>query len=173
MANSINRFSMIAVLLTAVYADAKCSAVEYRSYDESDKVIHLFVVRRNLDIPGKPRVGVLAHSAVLLKTEKEEFYLLEYLGDSNAHLNRVTFTVNEDNDDHLIVKMNGYSTSTKKMQPYLWTRQKIGVKLDGSKSAAELKKLMQGQMKEYSVWKSEHCHAAQERLRKKLGVFKE
>lgn len=135
-----------------------------------EPAVHLYVVRRALDLTATPRVRELAHSAVLLESKSGSLFLLEYLSDSKAHLSPVKPEITETKSDHLLIKMAGRD-SDGKMRPYSWTRQKQGVRLDQSKTIAQLQQLMQSSMSQYSVWDKEYCHTAQERLREQLGVL--
>jgi hypothetical protein len=139
------------------------------SLDETESAVHLYVVRRVLDGVGIPRVRQAAHSGVLLESKSGKWYLLEFMSDAKTHLTKVEPLIKQEREDHVILIMEGRTatgTST-----FEWTRQKAGVRLNQQQTIAQLKEMMQDGMKGYSVWKQEHCHTAQERLRERLGVL--
>jgi hypothetical protein len=138
---------------------------------DQDPVVHVYVMRRQLLGQPVPSVRSWAHSALLLKTKAGKFYTLEFMSDSKAHLTASTpkeISVDQKRKVALI-KMEGWGDG--KQESFEWERQLLGKELDAGQAPAELRDLMQAQMKEYSVWDKEHCHTAQERLRKQLKLL--
>jgi hypothetical protein len=133
------------------------------------EVVHFYVVRRALNGALIPRIGQAAHSAILIETVGKKQYLLEYMDDSKVHIIEVSPVVIEEKSDHMAISMKGWSASGEKL--YVWSRQKAGKQFNSGKTAFQLKDQMQSLMTEYDVWNKEHCHTAQERLRKALGIF--
>lgn len=161
--------ALLIVSLATALASTPSSAAEPPIKNFDDTAIHLYVVRRGLDIGPLPRFRSLAHSGVLLQTRGGEFYLLEYMSDSTAHLTLVTPRTISEHDGYIKIKMSG--RGDRGTQEFEWTRQKAGVRLDGKQTVQQLQALMQQSMDGYSLIGSEQCHTAQERLRKALHVF--
>jgi hypothetical protein len=137
-----------------------------------DSVERVYVIRRLLGGgDGIPiNRGAIAHSGLLLKTKNGKFYVLEYMDDSKVHLTATEqVTVKEFKEDkYAHVRLVGRTEGTEKQLN--WTRQLDGSVLSQNLSPKELKEKMEGLVKEYSVWKQEHCHKAQEKLRESLGI---
>lgn len=139
---------------------------------EDDKVERIFVIRRNLEGPlnGPPvNVGVLSHSALLLKTA-HKYYTLEYMDDSKVHLTETTPEMIKEypNEKWAHIKAAGRFDEEEKLLD--WARQLSGAAVEPLHTPEELKSMMQELVGDYSVWRKEHCHTAQERLRRKLGL---
>ena len=158
----------VAILCTSQLASG-VMASEFVA-DGDNKVVHVYVIRRKL--AGQPigSVREFAHSALLLKTEKGEFFTLEYMSDSKAHLTKGTPKIIKENKKkkYADIKMEGYVDGKTKVCE--WERQLTGKKVDPKYTPEELRTKMQDLMKKYSIWKKEHCHTAQERLREFLGI---
>jgi len=139
--------------------------------ETADKVEHIYVIRRKLGGQPVGSIRSFAHSALLLKTGSGAYYTLEYMGDSKVYLTKGEPKVlrSDQEKKYAVITMAGVADG--KSEEFEWERQLLGKPLDGKSSPEQLQKQMQSLMKEYSVWKKEHCHTAQERLRKKLGVF--
>ena len=140
------------------------------------KAVHIYVVRRPLGEADLKQSllnrNVLAHSAVLLKTDDGRHALLEYMDDSKVYVTEVNPKIEKEvkDDSYAVLKMQG-TINGGKLQLFRWTRQLKGSKLDGSKTLSDLKKLMAEGMKEASYSIPKHtCHRGQERLRKALGL---
>lgn len=163
-------FLKLAILYTtfgSVMASLGPVAVE----EGSDSVVHVYVIRRQLLGQPIPSVRSLAHSALLLKTKGGKYYTLEFMDDSKAHLTSgVPLESSSDAARKVaIITMDGWGEG--KSKSFEWERQLNGKALSGDHTPQQLLLMMQGEMKDYSVWKEEHCHSAQERLRKKLGLL--
>lgn len=140
---------------------------------DDDKVERIFVIRRNLSgtLDGPPvDVGVLAHSGLLLKTMQGKYYTLEYMDDSKVHLTETTPETVKEHTEKKWAHIKAAGRSEGKEKVLEWSRQLSGVKIDPKYTPGELKTMMEEVVGEYSVWKKEYCHAAQERLRRKLGL---
>lgn len=115
-----------------------------------DYVDSIYVARRNLSkLPFK--VGVLAHSGLLIKTNQNKYYVLEYGVEKNkTSCNEISFVF----DDWF------YMGSQK------WNKQQHGAQLNKKITVHELQQLMNK-----NVGKSTYnmlmfnCHMAQEQLR--------
>jgi len=141
--------------------------------DSPGKVVHVYVIRRPLDkTPGS--VDVLAHSGLLLKTDKGRFLVLEYMSDGKAHLTEGVPTDVKTRNTSKDIKMKGYVIREKagKVVEFEWESQLKGKAVTAKFTPEELRESMQKLMSSgYSVWKAEHCHTAQERLRREtLGL---
>lgn len=137
---------------------------------EESKANHLYVIRRPLDAQPVTSIRKYAHSALLVQTTNGKFYVLEYMADSKAHLTETEMTeVSKPEAKKIaIVKVKGMTDGgVKELE---WERQLSGSKLEPKWSPVELRDKMQTLMKEYSIWKEEYCHSAQERLRRELGL---
>lgn len=161
---------LLAFVTTFSFSPA-CFALTPENAEES-KVEHVFVIRRNLsDIKNIPKdKGVVSHSALLLKNQNGEFFVLEYMGDSKVYLTATKQKVIREYKDEKFahVELNGrYDQSVTVIN---WTRQLEGSAVEPKYTPKELKDLMEREMKEYSVWKKEYCHTAQERVRTFLGI---
>lgn len=140
---------------------------EELAFDENDQAVHLFVVRRALDIPVVPRVRYAAHSALLLKTSNDRYYLLEYMADAKVHLNRVEVEVKQEKDDHVVISMQGRADNG--MKTFEWTRQLKGSKIEQQFTVGQLRDKMRELMPNGYAELKEDCHTAQERLRQAIG----
>ncbi len=162
-------FALLGCLLVAAFVSCAVAMLA-QADDKVDRVEHVYVIRRAL--AGQPinRVGNFGHSALLLKTESGNCYVLEYMGDSQAHLTKAEQkTISHDKKRQIArIKMAGWT----KMMPaeFEWERQLAGQSIEPAYTPDELRELMQGLMRRYSVWNKEHCHTAQERLRLFLGA---
>ena len=93
---------------------------------ESKEIEQVFVARRPLK-PGGVQLSVMAdrvaHSALLLRTTDKEYFILEYLQDSAAHLYQIDLNVIESisNPPHEIFVLKGVK----------WTKQMHGKSLSG------------------------------------------
>jgi hypothetical protein len=120
----------------------------------SDPVARVHVIRRNLQaFPFK--AGAVAHSGLLLVTEKGQRCILEYgIDTGNGKRGTVLRPVAEG----------------EALYP-LWTQQEVGAAPDGSFSVEDVKAIMEGHgsQKAYDI-QSHNCHLAQEATRRSLGI---
>ena len=145
---------------------------------DGDIAVRLYVARRPLGAGElwKPLTNLnkFAHSAVLLETRDNKFFLLEYQNDSKVHLNLVTpetISTHEDGS-FMIIEMNGASDKDASLQSFRWTRQLKGVSLTEPMSVKKLRDRMATTMatSQYSIPAGHHCHKAQESLRRSLNL---
>jgi hypothetical protein len=113
----------------------------------------------------------LSHSALLLRTERGRYYTLEYMGDSQAHVTEGTPALLATPSRQVAVvamkgQIDGQPTEAK------WECDLTGPRIQPKWSAGELQQKMQSLMRPYSVWRREHCHTAQERLRRELRILR-
>lgn len=165
------RIVMAGVLLT-VLVGVGIAGEQSDAPDGSDKVSHVFVIRRALDDQPLGSVRQIAHSALLLRTCSGRHYTLEYMGDSRAHLTEAEpqeFKRHE-GDRYADIKMKGQKNGGGTAE-FEWERQLRGRAIEPKSTPEELRELMQSLMSEYSLWKKEHCHTAQERVRRRLEIF--
>jgi hypothetical protein len=120
-----------------------------------DAVAHVYVIRRQLLGQPLPSVRSLAHSALLLKTKGGEFYNLEFMGDSKAHLTKGAprETSVDASRKVAIITMDGWGDG--KSYKFEWERQLHGKALSGDHTPQQLLGMMQAEMEDYSVWKEE------------------
>lgn len=140
----------------------------------NSKVEHIYVIRRPLH--NTPTTcGIVAHSALLLQTNKGTHYVLEYMSDSKSYLTNVNYKMVAHKD---IVDPKTYVIpevlDQKRILPndmieidgILWTKQTHGEKVTKNWSPSMMKIQMETLMsKGYSVVNYEVCHTAQERTR--------
>jgi len=156
---------------------------------KDDKVVHVYVIRRalnwlvigNAPVPEEAKsVRDLAHSALLLKTQSEKFFVLEYMNDSDAHLTETRPEIVRENKDrkYALIKADGVAVEQKgdefviSTQKFYWERQLYGKALEPKYTPKELESKMRELMKDKKYHVTEHnCHRAQEVLRKELGIF--
>lgn len=153
-----------AVLLALLLYMNSAPREVHSAEDASGLVTHVYVIRRPLDGLPIGSAGPLAHSALLLQTVNEH-YVLEYMDDSRAHLTQGTPTeVSRDAGRKIAnIKMNGVAGG--RTVSFEWERQLRGTAVDPRWTPQQLQQQMQALMKPYSLWKAEHCHQAQQRLR--------
>jgi hypothetical protein len=146
------------------------SEVSFAQLTENTAVDRAFVVRRALD-SGLPRIRQLAHSGLLLHTTDGQFFLLEYMDDGKAYLTGVEIKTLETKADHKIVRMPGRTTGG--TSDFLWTCQLNGKPLVGKEyTPKDIQRMMNELMNgRYDILNQEHCHAAQELVRKRLQIF--
>jgi hypothetical protein len=164
------RFSLVALAamfwLLAAAGDARAD-----SPAAGDKVVQIFVMRRPLDGPVLGSVRRFRHSALLLRTDRGRYYTLEYTNDSRAHLTEgrpALFEVPA--EGRAIVAMAGYVGG--RTEEARWECEAAGLVVPPEWSPADLQQKMQSLMKPYSIWRREHCHTAQERLRRELRILR-
>lgn len=162
-----------ALLLACLFYMHAPSLREARSAeDDGQLVTRVYVIRRPLDGALIGSAGPLAHSGLLLQTKAGEYYVLEYMNDSRAWLTAGTpKELGRDTGRKVAnIKMNGIAGG--KVVIVEWERQLHGSALEPKWTPEQLQQKMQIQMKRYNVWKAEHCHQAQERLRREVGLLK-
>lgn len=144
---------------------------------ESDRdfIITIFVVRRPLGMQNEwmplTNLNVVAHSAILLQSEQGEFKLLEYMEDSTVYLTKVKPQIIRQikAESYSVIEMKG-AFANGNARRFRWTRQLIGADLAEPVSAEQLKKTMVDLMSGSKYSPLDHnCHAAQEKLRRRLG----
>jgi hypothetical protein len=143
-----------------------------------EHVDRIFVIRRTLTGDAAIKRGDLAHSALLLRTKDENWYVLEFMRDSNVYLTRTEQQVVQEHtkESWAEVKLKGrYFRSLVGEDPpiekqLVWTRQLKGESIEAKFTPQQLKEQMEAVVKKYSLLKGEHCHKAQEHLRKSLGL---
>lgn len=126
--------------------------------EKTEYIGTLYVARRNLSmLPFN--IGFLAHSGLLLKTNKGTFYVLEYGVEKNkVTCTKIDFYIND-------------SDSKFKFQDKEWSKQIKGTDLKIQTNITEMQELMESKTGKlvYNMFLS-NCHMAQERLRKDLGM---
>ena len=125
-----------------------------------DKV---YVIRRKLNAHVIPKINVLAHSGLLIKSKNNNYYILEYGTthiNNNVSLRKVSFS-NFSKDK--------FTELTK--ESYIWSKQIYGNKINNNITINQAKDIMDvyGNQKDYSLLKH-NCHMAQEFTRSNLGI---
>ena len=88
------------------------------------EIEQVFVARRPLvGEKNRAKVGIVAHSALLLRTSNQKYHILEYMPDSKAHLYEIELKVIEtiQSPPHEIFNLEGVQ----------WTKQLYGKPLSG------------------------------------------
>ena len=125
--------------------------------DIPEYVETIYVARRNLS-KLKFNVGVLAHSGLLLKTNKGNLFVLEY----GVEKNKVSCN---------LVDQQRVGLSNFDFDGYQWSKQIIGTKLSKQVSVDDLQKLMETRTGKttYNMLLF-NCHMAQEQLRRDIDL---
>ncbi|CAG8726353.1 9796_t:CDS:2, partial [Ambispora leptoticha] len=131
------------------------------------KIVQLYVIRRKLE--GTPfRLRKMAHSAVLVGTANNVYYIIELVKQkekSNVVVAIPTsfYVISTDyNNPHQVINMNGE----------VWTKQLYGKHVYKDVTVEEARQYLQNEMNQYPYDLLEwNCHVAQETLRKWLGVL--
>lgn len=147
-------------------------------FEEHRHVVHLYVMRRRFDMPGSiPMGGSFAHSALLLRTKSKDgvvgYVNLEYMDDGRAHLteDRPVLLKTYSGRRYLDIRMKG-TDAEGGTNDFDWRCQLFGTKIESKWTPEQLRSKMEKLMPYgYSVLAGEHCHTAQERLRRAIGVF--
>lgn len=125
----------------------------------SSTVTNIYVIRRNLaNIPAK---GPIAHSGLLMRTDDNKYYILEYGVESDQN----TVTIRSISADSITDKtfVDG---------DHVWDKQTFGANIrEKNVKAEEVKNLMEKCVAalpyDLKYW---NCHVAQENTRRKLGL---
>ena len=114
-----------------------------------------------------PKIGKLCHSGILLQTEENEFYILEYGVGMNHVIYLYKIQNVNDNSNFIIAK------SYDKKLDVRWEKQKIGSSLNSCQTINSVQNIMEriiSKRKKYNLlnW---NCHMAQENTRRSLGLI--
>jgi hypothetical protein len=127
-------------------------------YNDDPLIDRIYVARRKLDsLP--IYFGWAAHSALLMKTKNEKWFVCEYGCENNK--NKVSlYEVKNINRDYFITN-NGRK----------YNKQIVGSSLEGNVSVGSVRELMENKMNKHSYWMLFwNCHIAQEITREELGL---
>ena len=119
----------------------------------------IYVIRR--DLAGIPKAGIVSHSALLLKSISNHYYILEYGVESDP--NKVTLR----EIPKCSVDENKLNDGVNK-----WSKQKTGENIRSKNIYVEeihqkMKEIVSPHNYEIDVW---NCHVAQENTRRALGI---
>lgn len=132
--------------------------------DSINQVKRLYVIRTKLSYI--PKIGKLCHSALLLETEKGDFYILEF-GVGMTHVVYCYKIPQKDSNSSFIIV-----SSYDKKEIIKWDKQKLGVSLPTCQTIESIHNVMKkvvAKRKKYNLlnW---NCHMAQENTRRSLGL---
>jgi hypothetical protein len=109
------------------------------------------------------KVGILSHSALLLHTKNNNYFILEYGSGSDENRNSIfMYKINIDNDEYVFDYVI--------INEFIWAKRKPN-KIVSKKTIYDAYNIMNNIMSKrlYSVYRW-NCHMAQQITRKKLGT---
>ena len=123
-----------------------------------NQIARLYVIRCKLG--GFLKIGQVSHSALLLQTKDNKYYILEYGVDSKHVVD--CYKIELQHPNSTTIRYNG----TK------WSKQQIGEKLPTCQTIESVTNVMKrvvAQKSDYNIanW---NCHMAQENTRRSLGL---
>lgn len=132
--------------------------------EQEEKIINVKVARRRLRYKiSLPQINLFAHSGVIVETNKNNKYLLEFMDDETVHKTTIdnnTSRVTETLDTHQ--KMNIITDGKSEK----WNVQKNGCRVSKNLTVESAMKIMKFDM--YSLKDNKICHSAQEKLRSEV-----
>jgi hypothetical protein len=128
----------------------------------NEEIDYIYEIKRKL-WNMKFKVGILSHSALLLHTINNNYFILEYGSGTDINRNSIfMYKVNIDNDEYVFEYVI--------INKYVWAKRKPN-KIVIKKTIYDAYNIMNGIMSKrpYSLFRW-NCHMAQQITRKKLGT---
>ena len=126
-----------------------------------EEILYIYEIKRKL-YNMKFKVGILSHSALLLQTIKNNYFILEYGSGKGENRNSV-FMYKQNNSDNI------YILQYCLINEYIWDKRPAH-KINDNKTIYDAYNIMNSIMAKhkYNVYKW-NCHMAQQKTRKILG----
>ena len=114
--------------------------------EDLTKVVHVYVIRRDLDKQPFPSVKSYAHSALLLTNQDGSTYVLEFMSDARAHLTKVEQKVLSTNDRKSVASITAEGWTSEGIKVFTWERQLKGIEIAPKWTPEELRDAMESGM---------------------------
>lgn len=127
-----------------------------------EEIDYIYEIKRKL-YNMKFKVGIFSHSALLLQTKNNNYFILEYGSGNDINRNSIfMYKVNIDKDEYVFNHVI--------INKYVWSKRKQS-KILNKKTIYDAYNIMNSIMSKhpYSVYRW-NCHMAQQITRKKLGA---